>query len=61
MTERRPSNETICIHILKGFLANPQIMKSLEDLATLIEKAMCLGEKCQMFNVNVRGCGLRFR
>lgn len=69
MTEKRKAEDTVCptfyATLLQKFTVN-QSDKVGEFKKGVIpeeikELAACLGKDCQMFNVNFRGCGLRFK
>jgi len=65
-TEKRPYEETICIKMYSALIAadlgkqDGNIIFDV-DVERFKEYSKCLGPKCQMYNVNFKGCGLRIK
>ncbi len=66
MTEPRPFKETACPWLAVVAIIKWGTIYDFNDEGGVSKSSMkgevrCMGENCQMFNLNFRGCGLRWR
>lgn len=66
MTEKRPTEETICPWLAMAAIIKWGTLYDSRDSGgvstySLKEEVKCMGEECQMFALHFKGCGMRQR